>query len=150
MKKRALTQNKQFHALCNALGLDANDKVSLVKQYTMGRETSSSEMYVGEMKECLIHLNNLVESSAYVKKNKMRRKIIALLCRYDSERFVVRNGKPDMSAILAWLLEGKYLAYKGISFNDLSVEQLQVIITQIEKIYMSKITANRGKMKVVK
>lgn len=148
MKKRTLTQNKQFHTLCAKIGLDADQKANLVKHYTLERHTSSAEMSMQEMKACLIHLNTLVGESDE-KRNKMRRKVIALLCTYDAARFTL-NDKPNMPAILVWLKEGKHLAYKGVGFNDLSVEQLQVVITQIEKIRKDRVASSRKKMEVVK
>ncbi|MGA0555804.1 hypothetical protein ACO2Q8_04070 [Larkinella sp. VNQ87] len=118
---RTNAQNARFHVLLTQRKFDREEKAELVKFYTNGRSTSSSEMTIREMQEAIEHLEGLELASI----KRMRSKVIHIA----KDIFgVTEMHQEDWDNLNTFLLK----TFKK-KLNELDYRQLQNAVTAIER-----------------
>lgn len=143
--KRTNGQNKRLYALLSKLCLDAEIKADLAKQVSAGRTEKTSELDYHECNHLITLLNDQIlgqnqrPEGRHVNsiENDMRRTIYKLM--YECGFMFNTDHKERKAAIIdGWIRKKMNLT---ISLNELNIDQLQKMITQLQavkRIYNSK------------
>lgn len=111
------------------------DRLEVVEMFTQGKKHSLTELSEWEYREMLrwmnSHLSNQPKTISDVSQrcDKMRKKIIAILCKMG---YKTPQGKADMNRIGAWAI--KYGSTHR-TFNAYSYKELTELVTQAELMY---------------
>lgn len=133
MRYRNPQQNNILHMLITQLGIDEEQKLDLISQYTSGRTTSSSKMYWNECQN-LINFLNAQRGSVVNLADRKRKRVIAQM---RQAGYVLENGKADMKTIEKWVETHFKQPFNAISSKDLS--KVIVAAEKVKKHYLSKL-----------
>lgn len=123
----------RIHILLNELGFqnDKDYKASLVREFTNGRETSTTGMRYYEADELLKALAAATyQNPKLVASDAMRKKIL----HYAHNMGYVVNGRVDVKHVDNWCKSHGYL-HKGL--NEYTYEELPALVTQYQNVYKS-------------
>jgi Glu-tRNA(Gln) amidotransferase subunit E-like FAD-binding protein len=148
-------KNKRFFAVfkryCEEARIDPSEQKEVRQGMIMTyfpEKSSFTQLTASEIDYLIHKMEEVLPKQTVVEKpeQKMRRKVIALLCETLDYRKAT-NGKivPDMTRINNFCLEKT--AFKR-RLNDLLTDELRKVVTQIEKLRTNTIESNRKKMEV--
>ncbi len=120
-------QLRAIHALLGDHGL-RDEKESIVRAFTSGRTTHSSEMSGSEAAALIGHLKSLNPING--RADKMRNKILSMAHEMNWEK----DGRIDMEHLNNWCLSKSYLKKK---LDDYQYAELPKLVTQFEQVYKS-------------
>ena len=119
--------------------VEKEEKESLVRQFSKGREISTKGLRNTEADALILHLNSLTDGSpqsVMLKKGEqMRRHIIAMAHEMGWQK---PDGKIDIERINNWCL-GYGVEKKKL--NDYKYEELPSLVSQFKKVYQSYLRA---------
>ena len=163
MMQRSLEQNKMLHVLFGQLGLEAEVKEDICKQYSNGRTSSTKELFYDEANAMIEQLKAMSYGRASqrfdsaqrpslppigkaknavderTKAERMRKKILHYchLMRWE----VKPGGRVDYERLNRWLVTyGK----PKKSLNNLSNRELPEVLSQFEQVYKKFTIEQRG------
>ena len=148
-------KNKRFFAVfnryCKIAGIGEEDRKStregMISEY-FPEKKSFTELKASEIDYLIHKMEEMLpkEKVAQKPEDKMRKKVIALLCETLGYKMcIVDKVVPDMVRINNFCVEKT--AFKR-RLNDLSADELRKVVTQIEKLRTNTIESNRKKMEV--
>lgn len=128
-------QISRIHGLLSKIGVkdDKEYKAELVRQYTNGRETSTTRLSYHEAAAIIKDLESMApKTQAEIASDVMRKKM--LVYAYGMGIINPATGKADVSRVDNWCKAYGYL-HKGL--NEYTYEELPKLLTQYEQVYKS-------------
>lgn len=125
---------KRLHAELNKLPLRGDDlkeyKAELVRQYTNGRETSTTMLYATEADKMIRDLQRIAPPNPEALIADKKRKLIIHYARQMG--WETEDGKADMERIDAWARNYGH-GHKGL--NEYTLTELSRLVWQMERVY---------------
>ena len=118
---------KAIHTLLNKQGLK-EEKDSIVKSFTAGRTTHSSQMLFEEAASLIGHLKKLDPHD--IASDKMRNKILSMA--HEMNWRIKGTEKVDIDHVNAWCISHGYLKKK---LDDYKYNELPKLVSQFDEVY---------------
>jgi hypothetical protein len=128
---------KAINTLISVYGIDKNTKAMMVEGFSLGRCTSSKDLYDEEASLMLKHLQDNDPNKAAIEKMKGK---IFYYCHEMSWTILKSTGKRvvDMKRLDEWCTSRSYLKKK---LDWYSYKELPKLVTQFEQVYSSYIVS---------
>lgn len=123
---RSLPQNRKLHMLLGKLKLDPEVKQDIIYKATLGRTTSSKDLYQSEADILINELNRMLNADPA---QRMRRKIFSI-CHELGWRLPA-SQKVDVQRLNNWLMKYGYLHKPLMAYT---YQELPALVSQLEEI----------------
>jgi hypothetical protein len=133
--KRTDAQNRRLYGLMHKLGIDADIRMDLVRQFTDGRTGSSAELTIGEANNLIGYLAHMVQtkmSGTDLRTDRLRKTLISFVYQLPAGfGFYQQTGDKmhfNGAAFDAFLMTNKHSPYPGKHLNQLNIKELTRLI----------------------